>query len=88
MKREIIPAGRIAQSIFVTRGQKVMLDFDLALLYGVTTGALNQAVRRNHGRFPDDFMFRLTVAEAERLIFQFGISNKGSRLKSQFVISY
>jgi hypothetical protein len=87
MKHEIVPAVRIAQSIFVIRGQKVMLDFDLALLYGVTTGALNQAVRRNHARFPADFMFRLTAAEAERLIFQFGISNKSLRLKSQFVIS-
>src|ERR1700682_151125 len=87
MKHEIVPAARIAQSIFVIRGQKVMLDFDLALLYGVTTGALNQAVQRNHARFPADFMFRFTAAEAERLISQFGISNKSPRLKSQFVIS-
>lgn len=67
MKREIIPAVRIAQSIHVLRGQKVILDFDLAALYGVATKVLNQAVKRNAERFPDDFMFRLTVTESERL---------------------
>ena len=87
MKREIIPAARVVQSICLLRGQKVMLDFELAALYGVTTGNLNKAVSRNRSRFPSDFMFRLTAAEVECLIFQFGISNKGPRLKSQFVIS-
>ncbi len=57
-----------------------MLDFDLARLYGVTTGNLNKAVNRNPGRFPSDFMFQLTAEEAERLIFQFGISKgRGGR---------
>ena len=51
-----------------------MLDFDLAALYRVTTGNLNKAVNRNRNRFPSDFMFQLTAEEAERLIFQFGIS--------------
>jgi hypothetical protein len=63
MKREIIPTTRIAQSIHLLRGQKVMLDFDLAALYGVETRVLNQAVKRNTARFPDDFMFRLNTEE-------------------------
>jgi hypothetical protein len=53
----------IKQKIYEFRGQKVRLDFDLAELYGVETKALNQAVKRNIGRFPEDFMFRLTEGE-------------------------
>jgi hypothetical protein len=87
MKREIIPAARITQSIHFLRGQKVMLDSDLAVLYGVTTAALNQAVRRNQARFPADFMFQLTAGEEEDLRCQIGISNTAARLVSQFVIS-
>jgi hypothetical protein len=88
MSKPIIRIEQITQSIYLLRGQKVMLDFDLAALYGVTTGALNQAVRRNQGRFPVDFMFQLTAGEDD-LKCQIGISNKGAplRLKSQFVIS-
>ena len=63
MKKEIIPAATIAQSIHLFRGQKVMLDFDLATLYGVPAKVLNQAVKRNRERFPADFMFRLSMAE-------------------------
>jgi hypothetical protein len=63
MKREVIPARRIAQSIHVLRGQKMILDWELAQLYGVTAKVLNQAVKRNRDRFPDDFMFRLNAAE-------------------------
>src|SRR5438094_7459343 len=63
MRKEIIPIQRIAQSIYLLRGQKVMLDFHLATLYGVATKALNQAVKRNRERFPDDFMFQLTTEE-------------------------
>lgn len=58
-----ITATQIERRIFVIRDQKVMLDFDLAELYGVTTKALNQAVSRNEERFPEDFMFRLTPEE-------------------------
>ena len=87
MKREIIPAARITQSIHFLRGQKVMLDSDLAVLYGVTTAALNQAVRRNQARFPADFMFQLTAGEEEDLRCHIGVSKKGARLISQFVIS-
>ena len=59
------------------RGQKVLLDTDLAELYGVETKALNRAVKRNFGRFPDDFMIQLTAEEAERLRFQIGTLKTG-----------
>ena len=63
MSKEIIPIERVAQSILWIRGQKVLLDSDLAVLYGVTTGNLNKAVKRNAERFPSDFMFRLRADE-------------------------
>jgi hypothetical protein len=66
---------RIEDTILLIRGQKVMLDRDLALLYGVTTFNLNKAVKRNVDRFPADFMFQLTAAEVENLRFHFGISS-------------
>jgi hypothetical protein len=62
-------------------GQKVMLDKDLAKLYGVTTGNLNKAVSRNIDRFPDDFMFTLTKEEMNSLMFQNGISSWGDTRK-------
>ncbi len=62
--------------IYEIRGQKVMLDFDLAKLYQVSTGALNQAVKRNIERFPADFMFRLTGEEVLNMMSQFVISSK------------
>ncbi|CAN5443041.1 ORF6N domain-containing protein [soil metagenome] len=71
MSRRLVIAERIANSIYLLGGQKVMLDFDLATLYGVATKALNQAVKRNASRFPADFMFRLSVEEVERLGSQF-----------------
>ena len=64
---DLIPSERIEKAIYVIRGEKVMLDRDLAKLYGVLTGALNQAVRRNRERFPEDFMFQLTAAEVREL---------------------
>ncbi len=68
----------ILQKIYVIRGQKVMLDRDLAEMYGVEVRVLNQAVKRNATRFPDDFMFQLTETEFKSLISQFVISkNKG-----------
>jgi hypothetical protein len=70
----LVPPERIERSILLIRGQKVMLDRDLAQLYGVETRALNQAVRRNIDRFPEDFMFRLTREEIMR-ISQFVISS-------------
>ncbi|MDD5560060.1 ORF6N domain-containing protein [Candidatus Methylomirabilis sp.] len=62
------PAASIEQSILFIRSQRVMLDADLAVLYGVSTRVLNQAVKRNRERFPEDFMFRLTVAEKAEVI--------------------
>lgn len=67
MSKEIIPVSRVAQAIRVLRGERVLLDFDLATLYGVETRALNQAVKRNVDRFPSDFMFQLSAEEAEMI---------------------
>jgi len=72
--KSIVPSGGIERSIFLIRGHKVLLDADLAALYGVTTFNLNKAVKRNIGRFPDDFTFRLTADEASALRFQIGMS--------------
>ena len=76
----------------VIRGQQVMLDFDLAFLYGVETKALNQAVKRNINRFPEDFMFKLTKSELEILRSQIVTSNpierqQNTNWKSQIVTS-
>jgi hypothetical protein len=64
----LIPVERVEQAILVIRGQKVMLDADLAILYGVTTSVLNQAVKRNAERFPSDFMFQLTEPEKVKVV--------------------
>jgi hypothetical protein len=86
-KRELVAVGRIAQSIHLVRGQKVMLDSDLAALYAVPTGHLNRAVKRNLGRFPRDFMFRVTPAEARILKCQIGISSWGGRRRYPYVFT-
>jgi hypothetical protein len=65
---EIIPAEVIEGTILLIRGKKVMIDRDLALLYGVGTKALNQAVKRNPARFPEDFMFQLSDSERDELV--------------------
>ncbi|RLD82841.1 MAG: hypothetical protein DRJ15_00265 [Bacteroidetes bacterium] len=67
---------KIESRIFEVRGQKVMLDFDLALLYNVETKTLNQAVKRNIRRFPPDFMFKLTLEEWKSLRSQ-NVTSKG-----------
>ncbi|HPT05762.1 MAG TPA: ORF6N domain-containing protein [Candidatus Egerieousia sp.] len=69
----------IRSKIYTIRGVKVMLDFDLAVLYGVETRAINQAVKRNMKRFPTDFMFKLENAELENLKSQIVISSWGGR---------
>jgi hypothetical protein len=69
-----ITAQEIERSIHVIRGQRVMLDSDLATLYGVTTKQLNQQVARNKERFPDDFAYQLTQQEFTSLIWGFAIS--------------
>lgn len=77
-QRQLIPTERIEKRILLIRGQKVMLDVDLADLYRVSTGALNQAVKRNLKRFPKDFMFQLTSKEMDEiLISQIVISSLG-----------
>jgi len=73
----VIPYERIENRIYLLRARKVMLDRDLAVLYGVSTSALNQAVRRNIGRFPYDFMFQLNKEEFGFLISQSVISKNG-----------
>jgi len=73
----IIPDEIISNKIYFIRDSKVMLDKDLAELYGVLTGNLNKAVKRNIKRFPNDFMFQLTKEEFENLKFQIGISSWG-----------
>ena len=70
-----VPVEGIAHSILVLRGQRVLIDADLASLYGVTTKRLNEQVRRNRERFPEDFMFQLSAAESSALRSQFATSN-------------
>lgn len=66
--RSIVKVGKIQQRILLVRGEKVIIDADLAEAYGVTTKALNQAIRRNADRFPSDFMFRLTKEEKQEVV--------------------
>lgn len=70
-----VTVSTIQDKIYLIRNQKVMIDNDLAELYGVQTGMLNRAVKRNKGRFPGDFMFQLTTEETQILISQIGISS-------------
>ena len=72
-----IDLNQINNMIFIIRGQKVMLDSDLAELYGVETKVLNQSIKRNLRRFPEDFMFQISSEEHESLRSQFVTSNDG-----------
>jgi hypothetical protein len=88
----ILKPENVAQLVFFIRGEKVLLDADLAMLYGVEPRVLNQAVARNRKRFPADFMFQLSAREYDVLTSQIVISNKddargASALRSQIVIS-
>jgi phage regulator Rha-like protein len=84
----VVGASRIEQAIYLIRDQKVMLDSDLAELYGVTTGNLVKAVKRNIERFPKDFMFKLTDPEFKSLLFQIGISKgRGGRRSQPYVFT-
>ncbi len=79
----------IERQIYLIRGKKVMLDRDLANLYGVTTGNLNKAVLRNLSRFPEDFMFQLNSKEFKSLVFQIGRPNRGgTRIKPRVFTDY
>src|SRR5260370_7588376 len=73
----IVPIGLITRKIYFVRSARVMLDADLARLYGVATKNLNKAVKRNMRRFPQDFMFQLSVDEMRNLRFQIGTSRRG-----------
>jgi DNA-binding PadR family transcriptional regulator len=80
---QLVPVERVERLIRLVRGEKVLLDADLAVLYGVTTGNLNKAVKRNQQRFPPDFIFQLSDEEAAGLIFQSGRSKqRGGRRRS------
>jgi len=82
----IVPDERIETKILLIRGKKVIMDKDLAVLYGVETKQLNQAVRRNIERFPDDFMFQLNTREMGFWGLKFGLEQP-KNLRSQFVTS-
>ena len=77
--KSLAPVGDLENRIYLIRGQKVMLDQDLAMLYGVKTKELNKAVKRNMARFPADFAFQLNDREVSILRFQFGTSSWGGR---------
>ena len=80
----VAAAQELTDRIVVVRGRRVMLDVDLAALYGVAPKRLNEQVRRNRGRFPDDFVFQLTIAEARVVVAsrsQFATLNRGQNLK-------
>lgn len=85
----IIPIERVENKILLIRGQKVILDSDLAALYGVTTSRLNEQVKRNNERFPDDFMFQLTKDETDYLMSQFATSSSrwGGRRKLPYAFT-
>jgi hypothetical protein len=82
-----IPSERIVNKIYIIRGRKVMIDRDLAELYGVATGNLNLAVKRNKDRFPEDFMFQLNKNEFKNLILQIETSSWGGIRKLPYVFT-
>ncbi|PYV20780.1 MAG: DNA-binding protein, partial [Acidobacteria bacterium] len=75
----LVPVEAVTRHIYLVRGHKVMLDTDLAKLYGVETFNLNKAVKRNRERFPEDFMFQLTKDEIGSSTFQTGMSKRARR---------
>ena len=80
VQKSVIPVERIARSIYLVRGEKVMLDYDLANLYNVETRALIQAVKRNSERFPSHFMFQLSQDELEDWRSQIVMSNPSAKM--------
>lgn len=85
--KELMLNEVVEQKIFLVRGKRVMLDKELANLYGVSAKVLNQAVRRNIYRFPEDFMFRLSQVEFKNLRYQFGTSSWGGRRYLPYVFT-
>ncbi len=88
-KHQLVPVEQIEKSILTLRGQRVILDAELARIYGVTTARLNQQVRRNHDRFPADFAHQLTRQEVAILMLQTATSRSahGGRRKSPYVFT-
>jgi hypothetical protein len=86
--RSIMPVERIEGFIYVIRGQKIILDRDLAMLYGVETKQLNRAVMRNRKRFPEDFIFQMTKQEWINLKCQFGTSSSDWGGKRKLPIAF
>jgi len=86
-KKLIVPDEIVVSKIYYIRDQKVMLDSDLAGLYGVETRRLNEQVNRNIDRFPDDFMFRLNEDEFQNLMSQIATSKRGGRRKLPYVFT-
>ena len=87
MRTQGISEGKIQSKIYLLRGQKVMLDSDLALLYEVETKRLNEAVRRHKNRFPKDFMYQLTNKEVTNLKSQFATSSWGGTRKVPYAFT-
>ncbi|MFC1482808.1 ORF6N domain-containing protein [Candidatus Margulisiibacteriota bacterium] len=87
MKNNIMPVEVIESKIYLIRGKKVMLDRDLAFLYGVSTTRLNEQVKRNIKRFPEDFMFQLNNDEFNNLISQIAISRWGGTRKLPYAFT-
>lgn len=87
MSKSIITNEVITNKIYLIRGQKVMIDNDLAELYQVETRRLNEQIKRNIGRFPEDFMFRLTIEECENLKSQFATSSWGGRRNEPYAFT-
>ena len=87
MEESVLLHDEIISQIYFIRGRKVMLDSDLARIYGVKTKVLNQAVKRNADRFPVDFMFQLTQGELSNLMSQIVTSSWGGRRKPPFVFT-
>ena len=85
--KNLIPQEVVEKKIYLIRGHKVMMDSDLAVLYGVRTKNLNKATKRNMERFPKDFMFQLTHDEVGSLRFQFGTSSYGGRRYLPYVFT-
>lgn len=79
--KELLPADTIYNRVYMIRGQQVMLDYDLAEIYGYEVKRLNEQVKRNINRFPEDFMFQLTETELENLKSQFATSSWGGKRK-------
>jgi hypothetical protein len=82
--RALLLAEDVDRIIYVIRGRRIMLDSDLAKIYGVTTKRLNEQVRRNRTRFPDDFMFQLTEDELENWRSQFATSNSSIKMSLRY----